>query len=94
MRNGESAMLGSPAIRDLSAAILDALAAGLPSEGLPLVDHVEVAANRGHTHLVSICSGIRREQVGSRLEESILGIVGQVMAGRRHVVQIIWANPN
>ena len=87
-------MLGSPALRELSAAILDALAAGLPSEGLPLVDHVEVAASRGRTHLVSICSGIRREQVGSRLEEAILGIVRQVMAGRRHVVHIIWAYPD
>jgi len=91
IRKRESAMLSSLALRDLSAAVLDALAAGLPNEGLPLVDHVEVSANRGCTHLVSVCSGIRRDQVGNRLEETILRIVGRVMAGRRHVVQIIWA---
>ena len=87
-------MLGSTALRDLSGAILDALAAELPNEGLPLVDHVEVSANRGGMHLVSICSGIRRDQIGNRLEESILRIVRHVMVERRHVVQIIWANPS
>ncbi len=84
-------MLTSATLRDLSAEVLVALQVGLPNEGLPLVDHVEVSSGQGTTHLVSICSGMSEHQAGHPLEESIHRIVGGVMSGRRHVVRIIWA---
>ncbi len=84
-------MLTSAALRDLSAEVLAALQEGLPQEGLPLVDHVEVSSGRGTTHLVSICSGMSEHQVGNQLQEAIHRTVAGVMCGRRHVVRIIWA---
>jgi hypothetical protein len=89
--NRESAMLGSVASREVSAAVLTALKSKLPNDGLPFVDHVEVSSSWGNTYFVSVCSGISRHDAGIRLEESIYRIVGSVMGGRRHIVRIVWA---
>ena len=91
MINRKSAMLGSAASRDLSAAVLNALTSELPNDGLPFVDHVEVSSGWGTTYFVGICSGISRHDAGNGLEESIHRTVGSVMGGRRHIVRIVWA---
>ena len=89
--HSESTMLGSVVHRDLSTAVNDALNSGLPNEGLDLVSHVEITRGWGDIHFVSICSGIRQRDAGDRLEETVHKIVGSVLHGRRHVVQIKWA---
>jgi hypothetical protein len=78
---------------DWSARVLHALDEELPAGGHKVVRAVHVVEGKGGTHLVTVCSGVRRDEVAARVEEAIHDIVGNALPGRRRIVRIVWAEP-
>ena len=56
-----------------------------------LVWRVEVFEGWGGIHFVTVWSPLYRRDASDVLTEIIHAVVDRVLAGRRHVVRIIWA---
>ncbi|MGD0748920.1 MAG: hypothetical protein ABSB68_14025 [Acidimicrobiales bacterium] len=76
-----------------SAKVWRALDAELSEGDHQFVRGVHVVEGLGGTHFVTVCSGVRRDEMAAPVEEAIHTIVGNALPGRRRIVRIVWAEP-
>lgn len=76
-----------------SAKVLHALEAELSDHGHQVVQGVHVVEGLGGTRVVTVCSGVRREEMAAPVEDAIHTIVEKALPDRRRIVRIVWAEP-
>ena len=62
----------------------------ITTKGRRLIHHVEARKGWGEIHYVTVFAMITQHDAGVRFEKAIHMIVGNVLDGRRHRVQIKW----
>lgn len=85
--------LTSITTEDLSHHILRDLSEALSSAGYDLVTHVETRRGWGDVDIVRVHVAVAKADASPTLRETIHEVVGTVLLGRRHHVEIYWARP-
>jgi hypothetical protein len=75
---------------ELSLRIFHTLTEALSGAGLKIVTHVETWIGWGDIHVVVVHTELARCDASPALRSTIHDVVGTVLAGRRHLVEIRW----